>query len=117
MSPLRLYGVAALDAAPGEEHPLASGTHTVSFRDLGAVVSEIPLARPQMSQDELATYRRVVEEVFASRAVLPAPAGVVFRAADALGRWLELHYVTLSDALAYVEGRSCARVHVSRGLA
>jgi Gas vesicle synthesis protein GvpL/GvpF. len=29
-------------------------------------------------------------------------------------RWLELHYVTLSDALAYVEGRAVGRVHVSR---
>lgn len=116
MSPLRLYGVAAMDGVPGEEHSLAAGTHTVSFRDLAAVVSEIPLARPQMSQEELALYRRVVDEVFASRAILPAPPGVVFRAPDALARWLELHCVTLSDALAFVEGRSCARVHVSRGL-
>jgi hypothetical protein len=122
MSPLRLFGVAALDqggaaaAAAGEQRALASGTQAVVFRDLAAVVCDTPTARPQMSPDEFTAYRRVIETVFAERAIVPAPAGVVFRTAEALVRWLELHYVTLGEALAFVEGRCCARVHVSRGL-
>ena len=111
MNALRLYGIAASD---GEGGPLASGTSLVTFRDLGAVVSETPYARPALADGDVATHRRVVESVFAQRAIVPAPAGVVFRAREALERWLELHFVTLTDALAYVEGRAGARVHVAR---
>jgi hypothetical protein len=54
----------------------------------------------------------VVEAVFTQQSILPAPPGVVFRTADALRRWLEIHYVTLSDALGFVDGRAAARVYV-----
>jgi hypothetical protein len=46
--------------------------------------------------------------------VLPAPVGVVFRSRDAMVRWLELHYVALSDALSFVDDRVVGRVHVWR---
>lgn len=111
MNALRLFGVAASD---GDPHSLATGTEVVTFRDLAAIVAETPHARPALADGDVATHRSVVESVFAQRAILPAPAGVVFRARDALERWLELHFVTLTDALAYVEGRVGARVHVTR---
>jgi hypothetical protein len=113
VSPLRLYGVVAFDGADGGGQ-LAPGTDLVSFRDLAALVAETPHARPALASDDLLAYRGAVDAAFAQRAVLPAPAGVVFRARDALVNWLELHYVTLSDALGFVEGRATARVHVSR---
>jgi hypothetical protein len=108
---LRLFGVAASD---GDGQPLAAGTDVVTFRDLAAIVAESPHARQKPADGDVATHRSVVESVFSHRAILPAPAGVVFRARDALERWLELHFVTLTDALAYVEGRVGARVHVTR---
>ena len=111
MNALRLFGVATSD---GEGQPLAAGTEVVTFRDLAAIVSETPYARPALADGDVAAHRSVVESVFAHRAILPAPAGVVFRARDALERWLELHFVTLTEALAYVEGRVGARVHVTR---
>lgn len=111
MNALRLFGVAASD---GDGQPLATGTDVIIFRDLAAIVVETPYARPALAEGDVATYRSVVESVFTHRAILPAPAGVVFRARDALERWLELHFVTLTDALAYVEGRVGARVHVTR---
>lgn len=111
MNALRLYGVTTAD---GDPHPFASGTTTVAFRDLAAVVSETPYARPALADGDVTTHRSVVQSVFAQRSILPAPAGVVFRGRDALERWLELHFVTLTDALAYVEGRAGARVHVAR---
>ena len=46
--------------------------------------------------------------------MLPAPVGVVFRAPDVLKRWMELHYVSLSGALEFVDERAVARVHVVR---
>ena len=111
MSALRLFGVVAAD---GDNRPFLAETGVVTFRDLAAVVSPTPYARPEPSHGDVATYRSVVESVFAQRAILPAPTGVVFRTRDALERWLELHFVTLTDGLAYVEGRIGARVHVLR---
>jgi hypothetical protein len=46
--------------------------------------------------------------------VLPAPVGVVFRSQDVLTRWMELHYMSLTSALQFVEDRAVARVHVVR---
>lgn len=115
MSPLRLFGVVAADS----HHPdsgTVTGTPLVTFRDLGAVVKETPHARPDEGAAEIDEHRRVVEAVFGVTAILPAPAGVVFRSREVLTRWLELHYVTLSDALGFVEGRAGARVHVTRNV-
>ena len=112
MSPLRLFAVSALDGHG--DHAPVPGTTLVAFRDVGAVVAEIPAARPPEGRADLDEHRRVVDGAFAHGAILPAPPGVAFRSRDVLMRWLELHYVTLSDALGFVEGRVGARVHVSR---
>jgi hypothetical protein len=53
-----------------------------------------------------------VESLFGQDAVLPTPVGTVFRSAEVLQRWMDLHYVALSDALAWVEDRVAARVHL-----
>ena len=110
---MRLFGIIAVDASESAR-TFTPETEVVSFRDIGAVVADTPHARPATSPDDATSYRTVVETVFATQAIVPAPAGVVFRGRDAVLRWLELHYVTLSDALAYVEGRAVGRVHVSR---
>jgi hypothetical protein len=59
-------------------------------------------------------YRRVVDDVFCKAPILPAPVGTVFRSRETLTRWLELHYVALTEALSFVEDRAVARVHVGR---
>jgi hypothetical protein len=59
-------------------------------------------------------HRGIVDAVFKGATVLPAPVGVVFRAPDVLKRWMELHYVSLSGALEFVDDRAVARVHVVR---
>lgn len=114
LSAVRLYGVTAVEAHDAHgTAPLAPPAELLVVRELAAVVSDTPFARPALAGDDLAAYGQVVEQVFAERAILPAPAGVVFRNRDALRRWLELHYVTLSDGLAFIEGRAAARVHVA----
>jgi Gas vesicle synthesis protein GvpL/GvpF len=112
VSPFRLYGVAIHDAndTPG----LPAGVQLESFRDIAAVVAETPHSRPTASLHDVEAHRAAVGAVFARHAILPAPAGTVFRGHEALTRWLELHYVTLSDGLAWVEGRMAARVHIAR---
>jgi hypothetical protein len=122
---LRLHGVTIADA---NHHPVAgdggqadgglSGPVSVSlipFRDLCAVVSEQKaFALADSSQDSIIAHRAVIDSVFRNAPVLPAPVGVVFRTPDVIKRWMELHYVSLSDALAFVEDRAVARVHILR---
>ena len=112
MTALLLYGVVELEGSDGDS--LAPGTGIVAFRDLGAVVRPAEYEVRTPSLDEVAGHRDVVEAIFHKRPFLPAPIGIVFRSRDALVRWLELHSVTLTDGLGFVEGRLGARLHVSR---
>lgn len=112
VTPVRLYGVALSDNGHGDA--LADGTESIVFRDVAAVVGPAPAARADRTDATLADYRGIIDAVFARVSVLPAPAGVVFRSREVLMRWLELHYVTLQEALAFVDNRVAARVHVSR---
>ena len=112
---LRVYGVAALD---GAEDAAVAGTALVPFRDIAAVVRECQTLHPSAKED-FPDYRRVIETVFAHQTVLPAPVGLIFRprdrnmsARESVAKWLEVHYVTLSEALAFLDGRVAARVHV-----
>jgi hypothetical protein len=112
VSPVRLFALAHTDAGDGAPYP--AGTLAVTFRDLAAVVAEVAFVRAELAASDLLDHARVVDALFADRPVVPAPPGLVFPAREAIARWLELHYVALSDALAFLEGRGEARVHVER---
>jgi hypothetical protein len=114
---LRLHAVTMADAqaAPPEADGAGLSVRLVPFRDLCAVVSEQKaFGLDDPSSQAVAAHQAVVDAVFRQRAVLPAPVGVVFRASDVLKRWMELHYVSLTDALEFVEDRAVARVHIER---
>jgi hypothetical protein len=109
---LRLYAVTFLEGLA----PVAvDGTAIVPVRDLAAVVEEAPYVMSLPDDEALARHHEVTSATLArAGAVLPAPAGTVFRSVESLRQWLELHYVALNDALAYVEDRVEARIHVAR---
>jgi hypothetical protein len=110
---LQLCGIVSLeDSAPLR----LTDAHLVALRDLGALVRHVPFAPLSAESTEVAAYREMLEAVFTSRAVLPAPFGTVFRHRESLLRWMELHYFTLADALRYLDDRQAARVRISRGL-
>lgn len=109
---LRLYGVAAVES--NAVASLAAGTTIVPFRMLGAVVAPTRYARVSVDEAEIGEYTRILEEVQANTAVLPAPPGTVFRTRDSLARWLELHYFTLTQAIGVVEGHSEGRVSITK---
>ncbi len=109
VSALQLFGIIAAD--PGARSP-APDTSLVPFRAIAAVVAPAAYQRPTLSDERIQAYAQTVEEAFRYATILPAPPGTIFRSRSALGRWLELHYVTLSDALALVDGSSAARVTV-----
>lgn len=110
---LQLYGIISLDVA-GPTSPVRGAT-VVSFRDLGALVSDSAYAAPAPTAQHINDYRGIVEGAFARQTIVPAPFGAVFRGRDALVRWLELHYFTLVEAVTFVADRAMARVSVSYG--
>lgn len=110
MSPLRLFGIAAVDGDGGAS--LAPGTMTIAVRDLGAIVAEGEFDREAAVEvTALDEHREIVDAAFQERAVLPAPPGTVFRTREGLVSWLELHYAALHEGLVFVEGRAVARLH------
>jgi hypothetical protein len=90
------------------------GVELVVVRELAAIVKESPYNAQEPTDERVRVSSELVTAFTARGAVLPAPVGVVFRSRDAIVRWLELHYVALSDALSFVDDRVVGRVHVWR---
>jgi hypothetical protein len=109
---LRLYGVAAVES--GQVASLAEGTSLVHYRALAAIVEPSVYQTKSLDEDETGKYLHVLEDAHSHAAVLPAPPGTVFQSQTTLMRWLELHYFTLTEALAVIEGHAAARVSISR---
>lgn len=109
---LNLYGVTF-----HETHDVrlpVPDTRLVVVRELTAICGESDYATIEPTHDVAERYAKVVS-AFATRGpVLPAPIGVVFKSHEAVERWLELHYIALSDALSFVDNRVEGRVHIWR---
>lgn len=113
--PLRVYGVVMQDGQPPPRLP--DRVKLVGMRELAALTEETDGQLKETDDTTVARHLEVVGALFDQETVLPTPVGTTFRAADVLQRWMELHYVALSDALAWVEGRIAARVHITRAQA
>lgn len=113
LSSLKVYGVGAIE--PGQATPSPEGTQFVRYRSLAAIVEPSAYTAVSLDDGEMDKYLRVLDEVHAHTAVLPAPPGTVFRSHATLTQWLELHYFTLSEALSVVEGHASARVSIAAG--
>jgi len=111
-SALRLYGITDIEHHAQAKPP--EGAELLPFRDVAAIVAPTDYAAATPSGEVIEQYRRVVDDVFCKAPILPAPVGTVFRSRETLTRWLELHYVALTEALSFVEDRAVARVHVGR---
>jgi hypothetical protein len=110
---LNLFGVTFTEAHGSHAEP-APGTELVVVRDLAAIVGESEYTVLEPTAERVTRYTEVVSAFVTHGPVLPAPVGVVFKQKDAVQRWLELHYVALSDALSFVDNRVVGRVHVWR---
>jgi hypothetical protein len=111
VSSLRLYGVAAVES--GQVASLAEGTSLVHYRALAAIVEPAPYSVTTLDDELMDRYLHVLEGAHAHGTVLPAPPGTVFQSQATMLRWLELHYFTLTEALAVVEGHAAARVSIT----
>ena len=105
-----LFGVVPVSAGDGTA--LAPKTELVITGDVGAVVRPAAFESVPHDDAEIDAYEDVVEAVFERQTILPAPFGVVFRNTDHIRRWLQMHYLTLTEAIHLVEGRCEVRVHL-----
>ena len=108
-----LYGVTFNEAQAAHAEPVP-GASLVAVRELAAIVGDSDYTVLQPTPERVAQYTEVVSSFARRGPVLPAPVGVVFKQKDAVHRWLELHYVALSDALSFVDNRVVGRVHIWR---
>jgi hypothetical protein len=106
---LQLFGIVPLE--PGMNSPV-DGTSLVGFRSIAAVVAPVAYRRQDPTDESITSYADVVEKVFEHMPILPAPPGAIFRSRSVISRWLELHYVALTDALGALEGNAAARVTI-----
>lgn len=111
LTAFRLYGVAAAES--GQTTSLAEGTTLTHYRALAAIVEPAAYSTVNLDDGEMSKYLRVLEEAYGHAAVLPAPLGTVFQSQSTLIRWLELHYFTLTEALAVIDGHAAARVSIT----
>ncbi len=109
---LTLYGVTFNE--PQDVNGAAPKTELVVIRDLAAVCGPSEYTALEPTAERVEQYTEIVGTFAKQNAILPAPVGVVFKSRDAVKRWLELHYVALSDALSFVDNRVVGRVHVWR---
>jgi hypothetical protein len=109
---LNLFGVTVSDAHLA--HVKVADVETIVVRELAAICGVTEYRAPELDEAAIARLNSVVTAFATSGPVLPAPAGVVFRATDTVERWLELHYGALTEALSFVDNRIAARVHISR---
>jgi hypothetical protein len=107
---LSLFGVTVNDGSSAQVK--AKNIETVVVRDLAAICRPTDYRTVVPDEEILRLHTEVIAAYAAGGPILPAPVGVVFRSADSVRRWLELHLSTLSDALSFVENRVAARVHV-----
>lgn len=109
---LRIYGIMTQD---GHARPaLPDGVRLIALRDLCAVAEEGEFSANDVGPEDTRRHLEVVSALYADEAILPLQVGTVFRNEDVLNRWMDLHYVALSDTLAWVEDRAAARVHIVR---
>jgi gas vesicle protein GvpL/GvpF len=97
----------------GQATSLVEGTSLVHYRALAAIVEPAHYSASALSEEDTQRYLHVLEQAHESATVLPAPPGTVFQSQNTLVRWLELHYFTLTEALAVIEGHAAARVSIT----
>lgn len=109
---LNLFGVTVNDAHMAQVS--VADIETIAVRDLAAICGRVDYRTPDLDDAAVTRFSDVIAAFAARGPVLPAPAGVVFRSANSVTRWLELHYGALTEALTFVENRVAARVHITQ---
>jgi hypothetical protein len=88
----RRFGPIGIDT----EHPQV---YTVTYRDLSAVVSDVPIAPIDSTREHVLAHERVNENVMRDYTVIPMSFGSIFKTHDDIGELLRSAYDAFSDVL------------------
>jgi hypothetical protein len=85
--------------------PQAAEVSTVNYRDMGAVVSEMPAGILDPTRENVLAHQRVNETVMGKHTVLPMSFGTVFKTRDDILELLKSAYDAFKDVLSKMENK------------
>ena len=109
--PVLAFGI--IPASGLETGAKVAGVDTIAVRQLAVLLEGTTLGSTAEMVQRVARYRKVIEQAFLDRTVVPLPCDTVFRSRASVARWLELHHSPLQEALDFVADRATMRVRVS----
>ena len=112
---LYFYGVVRARAFKGRERRRDGAVQRVRYRDLEALVKDVPFVLPTDSSRAVDEHQRVVEMVMRRTTILPAPFGIVFRGRRPLIKVMQDQYLVLDEGLSLLEGHWELRLHITTG--
>jgi hypothetical protein len=110
---LYFYGVVRARAWKGRERRKDGAVQRVRYRDLEALVKDVPYVMPADSSRAVDEHQRIVEMVMRRTTILPAPFGIVFRGRRPLIKVMQDQYLVLDEGLSLLEGHWELRLHIA----
>lgn len=92
------FGRIGVGAEPGE-------VHAISYRNLAAIVSDVPLAIQDPTRENLLAHQAVTEAVMRSCTLVPVAFGTVLKSADDVIELLRSAQHAFQDVLVRVQGK------------
>ncbi len=113
----RLIGIVYEAGVADAVRIAGQGATAIIFRDVAALVRpSAPRVEPP-NDAALLEHHTAIAGLARAGTIIPAPPATIFRSTAAVLQWLEFHAVALTEGLAYVDGRSGARVTAVRDVA
>ncbi len=110
---LYLYGVVRARAWRGRERRRDGAVQRVRYRDLEALVRDVPFVLPTDNTRSVDEHQRIVEMVMRRTTILPAPFGIVFKGRRQLIKVLQEQYLVLDEGLSLLDGHWELRLHIA----
>jgi hypothetical protein len=110
---LYLYGVVRARAWRGRERRRDGSVQRVRYRDLEALVRDVPFVLPTDNTRSIDEHQRIVEMVMRRTTILPAPFGIVFKGRRQLIKMMQEQYLVLDEGLSLLDGHWELRLHIS----
>jgi Gas vesicle synthesis protein GvpL/GvpF len=79
--------------------------YTIQFKDMAAVVSDVPLVAPDATRENVLAHERVNETVMRDHTVIPMSFGTIFKTRDDIGELLRSAYDAFADVLSKMEDK------------
>ncbi|MGH8187066.1 MAG: GvpL/GvpF family gas vesicle protein, partial [Steroidobacteraceae bacterium] len=79
--------------------------YTITFRDMAAVVSDVPIAPLDSTRENVLAHERVNETVMRDHTVIPMSFGTIFKTREDIGELLRSAYDAFADVLAKMQDK------------